>query len=128
MEPGWLGRPMEAQCPPERALDPDSEDFCQPEQEQALLSIPATPPKKKVFPPETIAAAVSECVDKKIAVSVLAEKYGVHKSTIWNWVKRAGKTLPSRQATPKKPDNPSILNYFSPTRNPALKLNVLPWT
>ena len=122
MELEWLGRPMEAQCPPERALDPDSEDFCRPEQEQALLSIPVTPHKKKVFPPETIAAAVSECVDKKIAVSVLAEKYGVHKSTIWNWVKRAGKTLPSRQATPKKPDNPSILNYFSPTKNPNCAL------
>ena len=118
---------MEAPCPPERAIDPDSEDFCRPEQEQALLSIPATPQKKKVFPPETIAAAVSECVDKKIAVSVLAAKYKVHPSTIRKWVSRAGKTLPSREGTtPKKEGNPSILNYFSPARVPAPQLNVPP--
>merc|ERR1711971_145375 len=127
MEPGWLGRPMEAECPPERAVDPDCEDFCRPEQEQALLSIPATPKKKKIVPSETIAAAVSECVDKKITVSVLAEKYRVDPSTIRNWVKRAGKTLPSRQqATPKKPGNPSILNYFSPTKNPTRQLSLAP--
>ena len=36
-------------------------------------------------------------------VSVLADKYKVHPSTIRQWVNRAGKTLPSRQATtPKK--------------------------
>ena len=119
MEPGyWPGRSMEAQCP-ERAVDPDSEDFCRPEQEQALLSIPATPQKKKNFSPETIAAAVSECVDKKMSVAVVATKYEVCYSTIRKWVKRSGKTLPSRHATtPKKPDNPSILNFFSPTKKP----------
>ena len=117
---------MEAQCP-ERAVDPDSEDFCRPEQEQALLSIPATPQKKKNFSPETIAAAVSECVDKKMSVAVVATKYEVCYSTIRKWVKRSGKTLPSRHATtPKKPDNPTILNFFSPTKNPTRHLSLPP--
>merc|ERR1712130_234780 len=125
--PGSPSRSMKAQCP-ERALDPDSEDFCRADQEQAFLSIPATPKKKKKFTPETIAAAVSECVDKKIAVCVVASKYEVCLSTVRKWVKRAGKTLPSRQAasTPKKPDNPTILNYFSPTKNPTRNLSLPP--
>ena len=39
-----------------------------------------------------------------------------------------GKTLPSRQAatTPKKGGNPSILNYFFPTRNLAQQLSLPP--
>ena len=108
---------MEPQCP-ERAFDPDSADFYRPEQEQALLSIPATPKKRKNVPQETIDTAVNECVEKKIAVSVLAERYEVHPSTIRAWVKRAGKTLPSKQATtPRKADDyGSILNFFSPTK------------
>ena len=107
MEPQW----------PQRALDLNSEDFYQAEQALALISVPATPQKMKNCTPVTIAAAVSDCVDKKIAVSVLAAKYKVHPSTIRKWVSRAGKTLPSREGTtPKKEGNPSILNYFSPTR------------
>ena len=62
---------------------------------------------KNFTPIDTIAAAVGDCVEKKIAVSVLAAKYKVHPSTIRKWVKKAGKTLPSKEqaTTPKKPEN-----------------------
>merc|ERR1712012_780199 len=133
MDPGWLGRLMEPHQlgppraldldqGPEGALDPDSEDFYRPGQEHAFLSIPVTP-KKKIIPPEVKKEAVEDCVDRRIAVSVVAEKCEVHPSTIRNWVKHAGKSLPSREKTPtpRKADNPSILNYFSPK-----KVNLLP--
>ena len=78
--------------PPCITID-DTQDFNLPESVQANPALPVTPQKCT----EMIASAVRECVEQKIPVKDLAKKYGVHPSTIHNWVKKANKQVPRKQ-------------------------------
>ena len=78
--------------PPCITID-DTQDINLPESVQANPALPVTPQKCT----EMIASAVRECVEQKIPVKDLAKKYGVHPSTIHNWVKKANKQVPRKQ-------------------------------
>merc|ERR1712012_1042136 len=132
MDPGWLGRLMEPhqQGPPraldldqgpEGALDPDSEDFYRPGRSTPFCR--SRPLQRRRPSHQRLKRRLLRIVWREESVSVVAEKCEVHPSTIRNWVKHAGKSLPSREKTPtpRKADNLSILNYFSPK-----KLNLPP--